>query len=814
MENPGDLKKQLNEALNECARLKAENERLRRMLGSIPEEVASTSKSTLAEPNLPFTPSAFKITNNSPAKDKISLFRSLFRGREDVYPVRWERKDGRSGYSPACVLEWKKPLCGKPLVKCGECRHRKFLPVTDEVIHHHLIGKHIVGVYPMLPDETCWFLAVDFDRKTWQEDARAFLDTCRKMAIPAALERSRSGKGGHVWLFFQSPVPASLARKLGCVILTRTLEERHQLGLDSYDRLFPNQDTLPRGGFGNLIALPLQWGPRETGNSVFLDPDGVPYPDQWVFLSGLDRLPVDTVETLVGEASRAGKVISVRQIPTDEHLEVDPWPDFSSGRRKPIPLSGPWPKQIRLVIRDLIYIEKEGLPPSILNALTQLAAFQNPEFYRAQAMRLPIFNIPRIIRCAEDFPQHIGLPRGCLEEVLNFFKVGRAAVTIEDQRNESTPIKVHFRGELRPGQEEAARALLDHETGILSAPTAFGKTVIAAWVIAQRKVSTLVLVHRKQLLDQWRDRLADFLDLAENEIGQIGGGKGKPSGVIDVAVLQSLVRKGVVKDIISDYSQVIVDECHHIPAFSFEQALKKASARFVLGLTATPIRKDGHQPILMMQCGPLRYKGPAKKGVQDDPFEHLVLPRWTEFNLPPNKDLTIQEIYNAMLFDQARNDLIFDDLLTALEAGRSPLLLTERTEHLELLAGRLKNFSKNMIILKGGMGKKQRTAINDQMKAIPDREERLILATGRYIGEGFDDARLDTLFLVMPISWRGTLQQYVGRLHRLHDSKRLVQVYDYVDKKVPMLMRMYNKRLIGYKALGYKIEKPRTLHPK
>ncbi len=808
MENTEDFKKQLDKALNECARLKAENDRLRRRLGGIPEGEHLTPEKTLAEPNLPFTPAAFKITNDSPPKEKIGLFKSLFRGREDVYPVRWERKDGRSGYSPACVLEWKRPLCGKPLVKCGDCRHRKFLPVTEEVLHHHLIGKHTIGVYPLLPDETCWFLAVDFDRKTWQEDAGAFMATCQKMAIPAALERSRSGEGGHVWLFFQSPVSASLARKLGCAILTRTLEERHQLGLDSYDRFFPNQDTLPKGGFGNLIALPLQWGPRETGNSVFLNPDGVPYPDQWVFLSGLDRLPVEIVEARVGEASRAGKIISVRQIPTDEQLEEDPRPDFPSGSRTARPPAGPWPKQIRLVISDLIYIEKEGLPPSMLNALTQLAAFQNPEFYRAQAMRLPIFNIPRIICCAEDFPQQIGLPRGCLEEVLRFFEDGGTAVTIDDRRNEPTPIRVHFLGELRPDQEEVARNLLGYENGILSAPTAFGKTVIAAWVIAQRKVSTLVLVHRKQLLDQWRDRLADFLDLPKSEIGQIGGGKGQPTGVIDVAVLQSLVRKGVVKDIISEYSQVIVDECHHIPAFSFEQVLKKARARFVLGLTATPIRKDGHQPILMMQCGPVRSKGQAKKSVQDDPFEHVVLPRLTEFNIPPHKDLTIQEIYNAMLFDQARNDLIFDDLLTALEAGRSPLLLTERTEHLDLLAGKLKNFARNMIILKGGMGKKQRTAVNEQMKSIPDREERLILATGRYIGEGFDDARLDTLFLVMPISWRGTLQQYVGRLHRLHDNKRVVQVYDYVDKKVPMLMRMYHKRLIGYKALGYKLEIP------
>ncbi len=334
-----DLQRQLLEAREKCDLLREENARLKELLGLEQDKKNPLTTLTLSEPLVPFLAQTGVIHNESSREVKIALFRSLFRGREDVYPVRWERKDGRSGYSPACVLEWKKPLCGKPAVKCGNCRHRKLLPVTDEVIHHHLIGKHIIGVYPMLPDETCWFLAVDFDRKTWQEDARAFLATCHKMAIPAALERSRSGKGGHVWLFFKSPVPASLARKLGCAILTRTLEERHQLGLDSYDRFFPNQDTLPKGGFGNLIALPLQWGPRETGNSVFLNPDGDPYPDQWLFLSGLDRLPVETVETLVGEASRAGKIISVRQIPTDEQLEEDPWPDVASGRRTIKPLS-------------------------------------------------------------------------------------------------------------------------------------------------------------------------------------------------------------------------------------------------------------------------------------------------------------------------------------------------------------------------------------------------------------------------------------------------------------------------------------------
>jgi hypothetical protein len=802
-----DLQKKLNEALCECARLKAENAQLKKLVGLPLEETDSSPKQTLCEPSVPFPSPDSEVTKFSLPKDKIALFRSLFRGREDVYPVRWERKDGLSGYSPACTFEWKRPFCRKPQVKCGECENRKFIPVTDEVVQNHLTGKQTIGVYPLLSDETCWFLAADFDQTTWQEDAGAFLRTCEHMEVPAALERSRSGKGGHVWIFFDNPVRASLARKLGCAILTRTMEERHQIGMDSYDRFFPNQDTLPKGGFGNLIALPFQKGPSEKGNSIFVNKDFVPYPDQWLFLSTLQRLSFEKLDSLVREASRLGKIIGIRMSYTDEKAGRGPGPSSLSPNINPEIVSLSLPQKVRIYQGASVQIEKSGLPSIIINELKGLAAFQNPEFYRAQAMRLPTYNKPRIISCAEDLPEHIQLPRGCLEEVLALFKNQGVPIEINENRLGDIPIEVCFHGTLQAAQEKAAQALLLHDIGVLSAPTAFGKTVIAAWVIAARKVNTLILVHRSQLLDQWRARLSAFLNLAENEIGQIGGGKGHHTGFIDVGILQSLNRKGRIKDLVSDYSQVIVDECHHIPAFSFEQVLKRVRARYILGLTATPIRKDGHHPIITMQCGPIRFREQDKKTIQKEPFEHIVIPRKTNFKIHSlfNK-IAIQDIYAAMASDQERNDLIFEDVLSSLEAGRSPLLLTERKDHLDLLTERLKNFAKNVIVFKGGLGKKQRQDLLNRIKDIPDREERLILATGRYIGEGFDDARLDTLFLVMPISWRGTLQQYVGRLHRFHDEKRVVQVYDYVDVHVPMLMRMYDKRRKGYKVIGYRLE--------
>jgi superfamily II DNA or RNA helicase len=791
------IEQKLADALAQCERLREENRQLRERVG-----LPQIETQHLQSPSSVITPvAAVAVNAKSRSEEKVKLFRSLFRGREDLYAIRWEGRNGKTGYSPACRKGW-----GGSFQKKSD-EPKEYFPVTDHVIQNHLTGKLTAGVYPLLTDETCWFLAADFDKASWQDDVRAFLETCGEWNVPAAIERSRSGRGGHVWMFFEAALPASLARKLGAAILTRTMERRHQVGLDSYDRFFPSQDTMPKGGFGNLIALPLQHLPRGHGNSVFLNSDFAPHPDQWAFLSSIQRMQFAEAEAIVHEAERDGKIVGVRRSVTDEDAGADPWTLMPSRKKKEEPIAGPLPPGVRITRGNLLYIEKEGLPSAMLNRLHRLAAFQNPEFYRAQAMRLSTFGKPRVIRCAEEFPRHIGLPRGSLDEVLAFFKSHGIEVALDDQRFPGHPIEVKFHGQLRPEQTAAADAILAQDDGILCAPTAFGKTVIAAWLIAARKVNTLVLVHRRQLLDQWRERLSTFLNLPVKSIGQIGGGRRRATGVIDVGIIQSLNRKQVVDDMVTNYGHIIVDECHHISAVSFEQVLRQVKARFVTGLTATPQRKDGHHPIIVMQCGPIRFRVDAKAQALTRPFRHVVVPRPTNFRLPLSQERPeIYEVYAALNTDRARNDLIAIDLLHAVKAGRSPILLTERISQVNEFATRLTGLVEHIVVLKGGMGARQRRAIAEQLAAIPHNEERVLLATGRYIGEGFDDTRLDTLFLALPISWHGTLQQYVGRLHRLHDNKREVIVYDYVDGSVPVLCKMYEKRVRGYEAVGYTIE--------
>ena len=618
---------------------------------------------------------------------------SLFRGREDVYPRRFEsRKTGKSGYAPACANEWVRGICEKPRIKCAECPHRRFLPVNDEVIRWHLSGcddtgeAFVAGVYPMLLDETCFILAVDFDKSGWLEDATAFIQTCRRMDLSAALERSRSGRGGHVWLFFGEAVPAALARKVGSYILTETMERRPDIGFDSYDRFFPNQDTLPHGGFGNLIALPLQKHRRGDGNSVFLDDHGVPHPDQWAFLSTIRRIRRGQLEDVAREAERRGRVLGV-SLPPAEDDELTPWTAPPSRRRKQPSIVGELPRSLELVLGNEIYIAKDAVAPALRNRLLRVAAFQNPEFYKAQAMRLPTYDKPRIIACAEEHALHIGLPRGCLEDVQEVLTDLNIRPVIRDERDVGSPLQVTFHGELRPEQKLAADAMLKHDTGVLSATTAFGKTVVAAWLIAQRRVNTLVLVHRRQLLDQWVDRLATFLDLPSKAIGRIGGGRHTPTGLLDVAVIQSLVRKGVVDDRVGPYGQVVVDECHHLSAHSFEQVARRAKARFLFGLSATVTRKDGHHPIIFMQCGPVRHRVDAKAQAAARPFEHTVIVRPTAFQASRNagmdKRIEFQTLYQCLVDADARNRTICDEVVQAVHDGRSPLVLTERNEHLD-----------------------------------------------------------------------------------------------------------------------------------
>ncbi len=759
------------------------------------------------------------VTRDSAPEDKIALFRQMFKGREDVYPRRFEStKTGKSGYQPACQNEWIKPFCKKPKIKCGECPKKEFRPVTDDVIRNHLQGTDLaskskkdftIGVYPLLPDETCWFLATDFDKKSWMEDISAVRGVCKSLNVPAVVERSRSGNGAHLWIFFSSPVPAITARQMGAFVLTQAMEQRPEIGLDSYDRLFPNQDTMPKGGFGSLIALPLQKLPRENGNSVFIDEDFQPYPDQWDFLSTICPMQLTKVEAIAAEAVRRGRVIGVRMVPIDE-ADEEPWAVPPSRRQQDPPLPLPLPEQITVVVANEVYISKDELTPGLINRLTRLAAFQNPEFHKAQAMRLPIFGIPRVINCSEDFSRHIGIPRGCLDEVIELLKSLGIRPILVEERYSGELIDCEFQGTLRPDQQSAADAMLAHDTGVLSAPTAFGKTVLAAYLIAARKVNTLILVHRRQLLDQWISQMSNLLGLNPGQIGYVGGGKRKVSGIIDIGIIQSLFRKQEVDDLVGNYGHLVVDECHHLSARTFEAVARQCKAKYVTGLSATVTRKDGHHPIIHMQCGPTRYHIDERKKAVERPFEHRVILRKTGFLLPDifqmRDDLAIHELYSALVADSKRNELIVGDVLEAIGSGRCPLVLTERKEHLTILVELLSKSISNIIVLKGGMGRKERKIASDRLVALADREPRVIIATGRYLGEGFDDARLDTLFLALPISWRGVLAQYAGRLHRLHESKIEVIVYDYADLSVPMLAKMYGRRRLGYRRMGYELE--------
>lgn len=746
------------------------------------------------------------------AAEKINIFKSLFKGRMDVFPKRWNNsKTAKSGYSPACFNEWAKNKCNKPRIKCSDCPHQAFIPLTDDIIYKHLGGEdymgskreYTTGIYPLQADDTCWFLAADFDKKSWQQDVIGFIQTCRRKNVPFALERSRSGNGAHVWIFFEKPIAASDARKMGSALLTETMEHTPDMSFESYDRFFPNQDTLPSGGFGNLIALPLQYFPRKQGNSVFVNDQLEPYPDQWVFLASLTKMSEAALNDIVREASDNGKIIGVR-MPIDED-EEKPW-ELKPSRKKPeLPMNCVVPTPINVVICNQIFIEKQDIPPALMNKLIRLAAFQNPEFYKAQSMRLSTFGKPRIIACATNFSHHIALPRGCFDECKELLDSLHIDMNIDDKRSVGQCVDLNFLGELTPEQQKASMCLLKHDIGVLAATTAFGKTVIGAHMISIRKTNTLILVHRRHLLDQWHERLKFFLNLNPDQMGMIGGGKYKPSGVIDVALIQSLIKNNTVDDIVANYGHVIIDECHHVSAVSFEEVVKACTAKYVLGLTATATRKDRHHPIIMMQCGAMRYRVDAKQQAKLRPFMHNVVFKQTHFSLDTSEGekISISQIYAMIMNDHDRNMSIIDDVVHAFTSGRSPLILTERKEHVAFFAEHLARFCKNIIVMVGGQTRKKREEVKHQLESIPDHEERLIIATGRYIGEGFDDTRLDTLFLTMPIAWEGTLAQYAGRLHRLHAQKKEVIVYDYVDDAIPMLARMAAKRQRGYIKLGY-----------
>lgn len=755
------------------------------------------------------------ISNNSSSSEKIQLFVSLFKGRDDVFARRWEnKKKETAGYSPACANEWKSGICLKPKVSCAECKHKDYISLDENIVEAHLRGQNnlVVGVFPLLLNETCHFLAIDFDDEGWQKDLITLRKVCASFEIPFAVERSRSGYGAHMWFFFEQPLPASLARKFGSALLTYAMSKQHDIPFKSYDRLFPNQDTMPKGGFGNLIALPLQKTARVNRNSEFIDESFLPYDDQWAFLSSIPRLSEKRVEYLISKLCDGNELGMLKM---DAEEEQKPWETVKIELRK-----DDFPPQMTIIKANMLFVPKEGCSQRALNQMKRLAAFKNPEFFKSQAMRLSTFNKPRIISCSEETPDYLCLPRGCENELVDLLKKFKVKVNWSDKSNTGKPINVAFNGSLRGDQSVAVEKMLESDIGVLCGTTAFGKTVAAIKLIAERKVNTLILVNRVSLVAQWKARIEEFLTIneplpdtskkkkAQSLIGQYGGGKKVLTGIIDIAVMQSLSREGEVDECVKDYGMVIVDECHHVSAFSFELILKNITAKYVYGLTATPTRKDGHHPIITMQCGPIRFRDDAKKQAELRPFDHCIIPRFTSLRIPASdeKETSITGLYATIVDDEARNQQIVSDVVRSYNEGRNCLVLTERTAHVELLANELQKQIPDLHAITGGQGAKASRDALTLISEAPTNKPMTIVATGRYIGEGFDEPRLDTLFLAMPISWKGTLQQYAGRLHRLYEGKEEVIVYDYVDVHVRMLEKMYQRRLSGYASIGYKMK--------
>ena len=752
------------------------------------------------------------VNKFSSPQEKIKLYRSLFRGREDVFARRWYSiKSEQSGYQPVCENEWDNALCDKKKYKCSACPNRKLAALTDKDIYEHLSGKDlygrdVVGIYPMLNDETCCFLCADFDEEDFRKDVSVFRNICDENRIPVSVEISRSGNGAHAWIFFSEPVPAVTARKLGSGILTKAME-KSIISFSSYDRFFPNQDTMPKGGFGNLVALPLQGNARKIGNSIFVDENLRPYDDQWKYLATVRKLDKNSVDKFVQMFCKngdLGELISDAGVP--------PW-----STQKQIKFSTEkFPESIEIVRSNMLFVPKKNLSADAMNKIKRLAAFRNPDFYKSQAMRLSTYNKPRIICTADMYDDYLALPRGCEEALCDLLDKYQTEYKFVDKTNYGMKISVEFNGELRDEQMPAAEAMLQHNIGVLSATTAFGKTVIASYLIGERKTNTLILVHTQSLMTQWQKALSQFLKFniktpekakgrrkQNSPIGVIGAGKNTLNGVVDIAVMQSLIAGDEIKTLVRDYGMIIVDECHHVSAVNFEKVLKFANAKFVYGLTATPKRQDGHQPIIFMQCGPIRYKVDAKAQAEKRNFEHYLIPRFTAFR-SSSLDKSVTELYKELAENQFRNQYITSDILETLNNKRTPIVLTERREHVLTLEEMLSSQCKNVVTLVGTPSQKKRREALEKLQANSTEEQMVIIATGKYVGEGFDFPRLDTLFLALPISWEGKVAQYAGRLHRDYPGKKDVQIYDYVDIQVPILERMYQKRLKGYASIGYK----------
>ena len=800
--------------------LLAENLRLRERIRELEQENARLKgygSSLLCEPEPPqygSKPSRPILDKDAEIQRRLDIFRSLFRGREDVFAQRFVSKTGKAGYQPVCKNRWSDG-CVEHKYKCDGCPFREFVPLDETAFRRHLDKDakeiDVIGIYPILEDNTVCFLCADFDDKNcehgYQDDVLSYVRICKEWGIYAYIERSRSGKGAHVWIFFEEPILATDARRLGFAVIGAAMESNVRLDMKSYDRFLPNQDFLPKGGFGNLIALPLQGLARKSRNSVFVDESFEAFKDQWSLLSSARKLSASELKSILATHAY--------QIELSSSSETKPWETPKPDRISFEDFHSP----VKLVRANGLYVPIKSVSGKVLRHLKGLASFRNPKYYELLNARKPLYHTPSLVTCYEMTEDYLKLPRGCEDAVIELLQSNFSVWEEDDQTNAGRTINVSFSGELWPEQEAAVQRLLSYNNGVLAATTAFGKTVTAIGMIARRRTNTLILVHSKALLEQWKEEIEKFLIINEpgpapeekkrrgkrkafSPVGLLDGSRNTLHGIIDIAVFNSALSEDGVKPFVRNYGMVIADECHHSGAIGYERVLKYVNARYVYGLSATPTRQDGMTPIVFMQCGPIRYKSDAKAQMSRQSFSRVLIPRFTSFRAIEEKGNALQYL-GDLANDLARNELIVQDVVAELTEGRTPIILTKRKDHISILADMLAPYCRNVVQLMGTASAKEKRHAMDRLKSIPETEPLIVIATGKYVGEGFNYPRLDTLFIALPVAYPNIVQQYTGRLHRDYEGKTEVRVYDYIDIHVPVIANMYGKRLKCYAPIGY-----------